>query len=82
VTLTLRLAADGIEDSYRRFVQKRIAPAAPAAETALSRSRAADLDRLVSQLNAFYELSDEDRKPMRPSTGRNPVFAEIRAEVE
>lgn len=82
VTLTLRLAADGIEDSYRRFVQKRIAPAAPAAETALSRSRAADLDRLVSQLNAFYGLSDEDQTPTRPSTGRNPVFAEIRAKVE
>jgi len=82
VRLTLRLAADGIEDSYRRFVQKRRAPAAPAAETAASRARVADLDRLVSQLNAFYELCAEDRRPTRPSTGQDPSTNGIRAEVE
>lgn len=62
VMLTVRLAADEIEDSYNRFIQTMTPPTAPSAETAESRSRMAELERLAAQLNAFYVLSDEDRR--------------------
>lgn len=82
VTLTLRAAVDGIEDSYARFLQRGSAAAVPASESAESRLKIADLDRLASQLNAFHELSDADRKPTLPSAGRSPLFFETRTEVD
>jgi nucleoside-diphosphate-sugar epimerase len=75
VMLTLRLAADEIEDSYSRFVQKKRSPAAPAAETAESRSRIAELERFAAQLNAFYEFGEEDREAHAPRQDGDPRSA-------
>lgn len=81
VAVTLRLAADEIDDSYRRFVAAERLPARPTFEPAAASSLSADLERLASQLNAFYEVENDGFDPQRPTAGPGLSSADRRPEV-